>query len=169
MHQTIKFTADWLKTVNFLSLVVSVAEGVILTGKPTDIHQYLLSFCCHSFYGKNGIPYRQALRLDKICSNNEFFDERCNDLEKYLLERGYSEKMVRKKILRARDIPREATSEKVNNLEKQNKITFNTTYHPVLQDVREILQELHLTLASDDAHNKVFPDVLWLVSKLIKT
>ena len=28
--------------------------------------------------------------------NNEFFDKRCNGLEKYLLERGYSKKMVPK-------------------------------------------------------------------------
>ena len=54
MHQTIKFAEDWSKTVNFLTLMVSVAEGVILTGKPTDIHQYLLSFSCHhSFCWKN--------------------------------------------------------------------------------------------------------------------
>ena len=49
-----------------------------------------------SFGSKKDVPYSQALRLNKICSNNEFFDKRCNDLEKYLLERGYSEKMVRK-------------------------------------------------------------------------
>ena len=50
-----------------------------------------------------------------MCSNNEFFDKRCNDLEKYLLERGYSEKMVRKEILRARAIPRDELLEEDNN------------------------------------------------------
>ena len=103
MHPTIKFTADWSKTsINFLDVTVSIAEGVIETDlyvKPTDSHQYLLSSSCHPFYCKKGIPYSQALRLNRICSNNEFFDKRCNDLEKYLLERGYSEKMVHKEIL----------------------------------------------------------------------
>ena len=56
-------------------------------------------------------------------------------------------------------IPRDALLEKVNNQEKQNKITFNITYHPVFRDVRKILEELHVTLASDDEHKKVFPDV----------
>ena len=41
----------------------------------------------------------------------------------------------------------------------QNKITFNTTYHPVFRDVRKILEELHVILASDDGHKKVFPDI----------
>ena len=46
MHPTIKFTADWSKTINFLDVTVSIAEGVIETDlyvKPTDSHQYLLS------------------------------------------------------------------------------------------------------------------------------
>ena len=36
---------------------------------------------------------------------------------------------------------------------------FNITYHPVFRDVRKILEELHVILASDDRHKKVFPDV----------
>ena len=67
--------------------------------------------------------------------------------------------MVRKEILRARAIPRDALLEKVNNQEKQNKITFNITYHPVFWDVRKILEELHVILASYDGHKKVFSDV----------
>ena len=46
--------------------------------------------------------------------------------------------MVRKEILRVRAIPRDALLEKVNQ-EKQNKITFNVTYHPVFRNVRKIL------------------------------
>ena len=41
-----------------------------------------------------------------------------------------------KKILRARAIPTDALLEKVNNQERQNKITFIITYHPVFRDVR---------------------------------
>ena len=131
MHPAIKFTADWSKTsVNVLDVMVSIAEGVIETDlyvKPTDSHQYLLSSSCYPFYCKRSIPYSQALRLNRICSSNEFFDKRRNDLEKYLLEKGYSEKMVRKEILRARAIPRDALLEEVNNQKKQNKIIFNIT------------------------------------------
>ena len=100
MHPSIKFTADWSKTsINFLDVTVFIAEGVIETDiyvKPTNNHPYLLSSSRHPFYCKECIPYSQALRLNRIFSNNEFFDKRCNDLEKYLLEKDYSEKMVRK-------------------------------------------------------------------------
>ena len=64
--------------------------------------------------------------------------------------------MVRKEILRARVIPRDALLEKVNNQEKQNKMTFNITCHPVFRNVRKILEELHVILASDDGHKVYF-------------
>ena len=67
--------------------------------------------------------------------------------------------MVRKKILQPRTIPRDPLSEKVNIQEKQNKIIFNITYHPVFRDCRKILEELHVILVSDDGHKKIFPDV----------
>ena len=74
MHLTIKFTADWSETVIFNDVTISITEGVIETDlyvKPTDSHQYLLSSSCHPFYCKKGIPYSQALRLNRICSNND--------------------------------------------------------------------------------------------------
>ena len=73
------------------------------------------------------MQYSQALRFNRIYSNNDIFDKRCNGIEKHLLERGYSEKMVRQEILRASAIPRVARLEKVNNHEKQDKITLPST------------------------------------------
>ena len=155
-HPTIKFTAEWSKTsINFLDVTVSIAEGIIETDlyvKPTDSHQYLLSSSCHPFC-KKGIPYSQALRLNRICSNNKFFDKRCNDLEKYLLSRGYSE------IFRARAIARDTLLGKVNNQKNKNKIMFNITYHPVFRNVKKILEKVHVILAPDNRHKEVFPDV----------
>ena len=168
-----KFTADWSKRpINFFDVTVSIAEGIIETDlyvKPTGSHQYPLSSSCHPFYCKKGIPYSQTLRINRICSNNEFFDKRCNDLKKYLLERGYSEKMVHQEILRATAIPRGTLLKKVNNQEKQNKITVNKTYLLVFRDVRKILEELHVIFASDDGHKKVFPDVPMIGFKINET
>ena len=64
--------------------------------------------------------------------------------------------MVRKQILPAGDIPIDVFLEKFNNQEKQNKITFNITYHQLFLDVRKILEESHMVLASDDEYKKVF-------------
>ena len=123
MHPAIIFTTDWSKTsIRFLDITASIAEGIIETAlcvKPTDILQYLLSSSCFPFYCKKDIPYRQALRLKRICSNNWLLDKRCIDLEKYLQERGYIEKMVRKEILRA--IPKHPFLRKNKNQKSRTK------------------------------------------------
>ena len=159
MHPAIKFTAYWSKTsIDFLDVTVSIAEVIVETHlyvAPTNSRLYLLSSSCHHIYFKKGIPHSQALRLTRICSNNEFFDKNFTDFE----EHGNSEKMVCEDILQARGIPRDALLEKANNQEKQNKITFNITYQPVFRYVRKILEELTMILASDDGHKNVFPDV----------
>ena len=68
--------------------------------KPTETGQFLDSTSCHQRDCKKSIPYSQALRYNRIYSDNEKFDQRCNDLEKRLIEKGYSERMVRTQILK---------------------------------------------------------------------
>ena len=34
---------------------------------------------CLPYHCKKGIPYSQALRLSRICSDNQTFDKGCND------------------------------------------------------------------------------------------
>ena len=67
-----------------------------------------------------------------------------NNFEKYLLERA---------------IPSDLHLEKVKNQGNQDKIVVNITNYLVFWDVRKILEELHVILASEGGHKKVFPDV----------
>ena len=50
--------------------------------EPTDKHQLLDPSLAHNYQCKKGMLYSQALRLDRICSDKESFDKRCNDLER---------------------------------------------------------------------------------------
>ena len=68
--------------------------------------------------------------------------------------------MATKQVLRAREHFRESLLEKVKIESDQNKLTFNITYYPVFQNVRNILQELHILLTPDKEHKKVFLDIL---------
>ena len=67
--------------------------------------------------------------------------------------------MVRKQVLRAREHSRESLLEKVKSESDQKKLTFNITYCPVFQNVRNISQELHIPLTPDQEHKKVFHDI----------
>ena len=78
------------------------------------------------------MPYSQALRLNRICSESNSFDKRCNDLERLLLERAHSSKLVQKEILRTRKIPR-------------NELLYK--------------EKSQVILACDEDHKKVFSEV----------
>ena len=92
-HPSIKFTAYYSKEkVNFLDLNIKLIDGELKTdlfAKPTNTHQFLDPTSFHTNHYKKGIPYSQALRFNRICSDDENFDKRCNDVENWLMERGY--------------------------------------------------------------------------------
>ena len=58
-----------------------------------------------------------------------------------------------------REHPRESLLEKVKSESDQKKLTFNITYYLVFQNVRSILQELHILLTPDQENKKVFEDI----------
>ena len=87
------------------------------------------------------------LRLNRICSDSIPFDRRCNDLEGWLLERGYKENQSDDLLNRER------------TLQEKTQIIFNLTYYPVFKNVRKILEKLHLLLTPDQSHKKVFSEV----------
>ena len=74
------------------------------------------------------------------------------------MERRYNGKMIRKQILRAREHSRKDLLEREKTETSGPKLMFNITHYPVFQNIRNILQELHLLLALDKEHKKVFPD-----------
>ena len=67
--------------------------------------------------------------------------------------------MVRKQVLQARKHSRESLLEKVKSESDQKKLTFSITYYPIFQNVRNILQELHILLTPNKEHKKVFQDI----------
>ena len=163
-HSTIKFTAEYSKEeVNFLDANIKLIDGELKTDLfviPTDTHQLLDPTSCHPYHRKKEIPYSQAVRLNRICTVNETFDRRFNHLEKWFMERGYNEKMIRKQILSAREHFRNDLLEKEKQQLSERKLTFNITYYPVFRNVWSMMEELHiLLLTPNKGHMKVFPDV----------
>ena len=121
--------------------------------KPTDTHEYLEFSSCHVYHSKKYIPYTQDLRFNRICSENTFFDNRCNKLECWLKDRGYNEKVVRQQILKARKFTREDLLRGETNLS-----LILLTIQPI-QNLKHILSNINLFLTPDAQHRKVFPEV----------
>ena len=145
--------------INFFDVNVRLNNRQLETDqhiKPNDTHQFLDSTSCHPYHCKKSIPYSQALRYNRICSDNKKFDQRCNNLEKWLVERGYSERIVRMQILKARGESRNSFLEQGNTRMSESELTFDITYYPSFQNVRNISEELRILLASEKEHKKGF-------------
>ena len=108
IHPTLKFTSNnSSKSLPFLDVNVVLNNGSIETDlypKPTDKHQYLLHSSRHPHHTKRAIPFSLFLRLRRICSSNETFTLRTNELKKYLNKRGYNLSFLNREFQRVRTI-----------------------------------------------------------------
>ena len=160
-HETIRLTYEASKeTVHFLDVEVSLKNGTFSTDlyvKPTDTHQFLHPSSCHPFHCKKAIPFSQALRLNRICSDDDDFENRCEDLYGWLKERGYKHKLVEEQIKRACDFDREVLLSKEKPPSK-NVLSLNIEYNPAFSKLSKVLKELDCILRGDDQHRRVFKD-----------
>ena len=88
-----KLTCEYSREkVNSLDVQVIVVEGKLITDlhvRQTDSHQYLDPSSCHPYHCTKSIPYSQALRINRICSENSSFDPWCNELEEWSIKRNF--------------------------------------------------------------------------------
>ena len=104
---------------------------------------------------------RKAFRIVKHYALTKFDEIHCNNLEKWLSESGYSEKLVRKEILKAR------SQSKETNLDKEKASEMMTELLLILRTIRYLktLEKLHSLLAPDEQQREVFTDILGIVFK----
>ena len=142
-HHSIKFTAEYSKeTIHFLDVQVIKKDDRIVTDlytKPTDTYQLLHHSSCHPSHTKRGIPYGQALRLRRICSEEGYFAKRLGELETYLLERGYSKGEIDSQVNRVKGLDRRDLLGRSQNHNDDSRIPLVLTYYPAFFKVHEIL------------------------------
>ena len=144
-HDTIKFTANWsTKEVIFLDTLRNGLVETDLHIKPTDTHQYLQTDSCHPRHCKTSIPYGQALRLRKICSEQDNLRKRCDELHTHLFNRGYEKNLLQEEIQRALSIPRETCLKTKEDTEKSSRTPLVVSYHPLLPSFASITRHLHI-------------------------
>ena len=135
--------------------------------KPTDKHQYLLQSSCHPLHTKRAISFSLALRLRRICSSDESFTLRANELILYLNDRGYNLSFLRKEIQRVHAIARNETLNPGQATTCQpSRVPLVITYNPTLRSISsikqrhfKILKSFHLLL---DATASFKPHLLLL-------
>ena len=170
-HRSLQFTADYSHSVNFLDVHVSICEtGNITTEihyKETDSHQFLDPNSCHPHHIKENLPYSQALRISRICSEEEKTTSRAQELVQFFTRRGYKESQVKEQIERAlnggpkprpqapvrRQMPRCKTDD------QRPRIPLVLTYHPGLPDIKGILERNQPILHLSERMKKAVPEL----------
>ena len=134
LHPTIKFTYEYsLTEISFLDVLVKkTGNGIVTTlyTKPTDAHLYLNYHSCHPVTQKKSIPYSQALRIRRICSNLQEYDIHSQRLIQYLAARGYPLKITKQAVARARILDRTTLLQPIDRSSVSNSLTIITTHHP---------------------------------------
>ena len=93
-HSSIKFTTEYSeKQFNFFDILVTKSDSgeklcSSLYTKPTNTHQYIHATSCHPAVHKNSIAYGQAIRLKRICSDENDLQRNLVSLESWLVNRG---------------------------------------------------------------------------------
>ena len=108
--------------------------------KPTDQQSYLYCTSAHPEHLKKGIPYGQALRLEKICSQEDEFNNACKQLTEKMKIRGYKEKEIQQQILRASHQNRNALLQYKERIPLQ-KIPCVVTYNHRLPHIKEAIDK----------------------------
>lgn len=70
---------------------------------------------------------------------NSFYDERCDELEVWLRERGYSYKLVGHKIIKARKHKRVDLLNHQRRINNDCKLVLNITYHQNISNLKGIM------------------------------
>ena len=134
-------------SINLLDRKVHKSESgrticTSLLTNPTDTHQYLHATSCHWSIYKRSIPSGQAVRIKCICSDEEDLQKKLNDLESWLIDRGYRTEVVRPEIRKMNSIDRNVLLENRPKHE-EDSVTLTCTFPSALHVIFDILKSAH--------------------------
>jgi hypothetical protein len=120
VHPTMKFDEyehnQDDNSCNFLDIKISIIDGVIGTDlyrKETDKPSALLPSSAHPGHITPNIVYSMGFRLLRICSSEEKFESRLQQLKtEFLMPRNYKPSLIESQFDRVRELPGENFSEK---------------------------------------------------------
>ena len=148
-HPTIKFTYTISNIQNhYLDIVVKIVNNFLQTDlytKSTDAHNYLHNTSCHPKHCLRNIPYSQMLRIKRICSTEEDFEVRCQEMANNFIKRGYRKADIARAVVKARLKTRDEALAYTRSDKNTNRIPFVITHNPKNPPLRKIFKEkLHV-------------------------
>ncbi|CAN7944232.1 unnamed protein product [Ixodes hexagonus] len=120
--------------------------------------QYLHFNSCHPRHCKTSLPYSQAHRFRRICSNSNDFEQNALELKRVLTQQKYPTNVVDDAIGRARDLNRAdiITNRRVRP-QASSQSNLILTYTSNLPNVNNILRKHYSILSQSERLKEIFP------------
>ena len=170
VHPTIKFD-DYEhdqnnNSCNFLDLNIQIKDGKIITDlyrKETSKPSALLPSSAHPNHITGNIAYSLAFRLLRICSNEDLFESRLEELKKeFLLPRNFKSNLIDEEFEKVRKLPgdsfltrrRQALEKIKRNVEEPHRIIAPMDFNPNLPNISQVLNKHHRSMLKNAPHLK---------------
>ena len=102
---TVKYSEVQLEVLDTLLFIINGRIESRVYFKPRDGHMYLLLRSSHHPSLYRNIPFGVALRLRRICSRDDWFEEQLNEYYQFLKCRKYKDSVIRKGFDQIRNTP----------------------------------------------------------------
>lgn len=146
--------------IEFLDVFVNIENGQLKTDlftKSTDKHQYLHVSSSHPNSVKNAIPYGLGIRVKRICSTEENYKIRREEIKTHLKKRGYNnsstEVQLKKVDILNRDDLLEYKPKKEND-----RVPLVIIFSKALPNIHSILRKNLKILHQSNRLKKIFSD-----------
>jgi hypothetical protein len=158
-HPTIKFTFEMSQVeILFLDTLVRIDPFsrrmyTTLYSKPTDTHSYVHFTSAHYKTTLTKSPFRQFLRLRRICTMDFDFDTESAIMIRHYLRRGYPKSLLVKHRERARQFSQQDLLEVKIHQDTEREIMV-TKFNPNNPDVMKIIKRhWNIIQFSDDCNS----------------
>ena len=142
------------ESLPFLDLKVKLSKGKISTDlyvKDTDKYQYLHYTSSHPNHTKQFTVYSQALRINRIYSEEKDFEQHKHKMRSWFQKRAYPNKVLDEKL------PKVRFSNQEKNLQ-QKRWGYSVCHyvHPIYQALNDIIKKNINWLYADNEVKNLF-------------
>ena len=129
--------------LEFLHLKLNINEFKIrvdVYAKSTNSFSYTTRNTCYPEKNICNIPRGIALRLRRICDDEETFEKRSPEYQNYLIARDHKPSIVKKQFSEVKKKTRSEVRRKQTKQDKVSHFKFITGYNPSLTNIHNIIQ-----------------------------
>ena len=147
-------------SLHFLDLSINIRDNKLETSvysKPTDPHLYPNAKSSHPKAQIVGIARGVALRLRRICSDDNDFRDRSKEYSKYLIDCGHDKEHVLRVFNEIGNISRQEARKSKRKIEGR-PCTFISKFNPRAPDIGKIFRKHRNIIDSDERAKQVLPE-----------